>query len=79
MALPGQSMYPYIRVNNQTSNRKIGEYNLSHIWDGVLTNTLELQIKYQGELPQHQQVHRTPLAPPKTPYVSTENSNFPQT
>ena len=38
--------YLYIRVNNSTLNRNIGEYNLHHIWDGVLTNTEEPQIKY---------------------------------
>ena len=27
-----------IRVNNPTLNRNIGNYNLTHIWDGVLDN-----------------------------------------
>ena len=30
----------YIRVNNPTLNRNIGKYNLNHIWDRVLHNTL---------------------------------------
>ena len=29
----------FIRVNNSTLNRNIGEFNLPHIWDRVLLNT----------------------------------------
>ena len=35
------------RVNNPTPNRNIDKYNIPHIWDGVLNNTLELQVKKQ--------------------------------
>ena len=34
----------YIRVNNLTLNRNIGKFNLNHIWDRVLMNTLGLKI-----------------------------------
>ena len=34
----------YIRVNNPTLNRKVGKYNLHHIWDSVLFNTPDLKI-----------------------------------
>ena len=33
-----------IRVNNPTLNHNIGKYNLSHIWDRVLFNTLGLKL-----------------------------------
>ena len=33
----------YIRVNNPTLNRNLGEYNL-HVWDRVLFNTPDLKI-----------------------------------
>ena len=36
----------YIRVNNPTLNKHIGKYNLPHIWEEVLVNTQELQIKH---------------------------------
>ena len=36
----------YIMVN-YTLNRNMGKCNLPHIWDGVLINTQELQIKNQ--------------------------------
>ena len=42
----------YIRVTNSTSNRNIGEYDLSVICDGVLPNTPRLKFKNQQE---HQQ------------------------
>ena len=35
----------YIRVNNASLNRNIGQYHLSHIWDEVLFNILELKLK----------------------------------
>ena len=35
----------YIRVNNPSLNRNIGKYHLPHIWDEVLLNTSELQLK----------------------------------
>ena len=69
----------YIRVNDPTLDRNIGKYNLPHIWDGVLANNSELQIKHQWELPQHQQAHRTLLVSPRTPYMSAESNNFPGT
>ena len=31
----------YIRVNNPNLNQNIGKYNLSHIWDRVLFNTIK--------------------------------------
>ena len=35
----------YIRVNNPSLNRNIGKYHLPHIWDEVLFNTSELNLK----------------------------------
>ena len=35
----------YIRVNNQSLNRNIGKYHLPHIWDEVLLNISELNLK----------------------------------
>ena len=35
----------YITVNNSTLNRNIGKFNLHHIWNRVLLNTLGLRIK----------------------------------
>ena len=35
----------YIGFNNLNLNENIGKCNISHIWDGVLVNTPELQIK----------------------------------
>ena len=34
----------YIRVNNPSLNRNIGNYHLPHIWDEVLYNTSELKL-----------------------------------
>ena len=34
----------YIRVNNPTLKSNIGKFNLSHIWDRVLFNTLGLKL-----------------------------------
>ena len=34
----------YIRVNNPTLNQNIDKYNLNHIWDRVLFNTLGLKL-----------------------------------
>ena len=34
----------YKRVNNPTLNQNIGKYNLNHIWDRVLFNTLGLKL-----------------------------------
>ena len=36
----------YIRVNNPTLNRNIGEYNLPHIWDKILFSIPELKKKW---------------------------------
>ena len=35
----------YIRVNNPSLNRNIGKYHLSHIWDEVLLNISEVNLK----------------------------------
>ena len=35
----------YIRVNSPSLNRNIGKYHLPHIWDEVLLNILELNLK----------------------------------
>ena len=35
----------YIRVNNPSLNRNIGKYHLPHIWDEVLLNISELNLK----------------------------------
>ena len=37
----------YIKVNNPTLNRKVGRYNLPHIWDKVLFSIWELKIKWR--------------------------------
>ena len=37
--------YIFIRVNNPTLNRSIGEFHLPHIWDRVLLNTPHLNLK----------------------------------
>ena len=37
----------FIRVNNPTLKRKIGKYNLSHMWDRVLFTSPELEVKNQ--------------------------------
>ena len=36
-----------IGVNRPTLNKNIGKYNLTHLWDGILVNTPELQIMHQ--------------------------------
>ena len=33
----------YVRINNPTLNRNVGKFNLHHIWDRVLLNTLGLK------------------------------------
>ena len=35
----------YMRMNSPSLNRNIGKYHLSHIWDEVLLNISELQLK----------------------------------
>ena len=35
----------YIRFNNPSLNRNIGKYHLPHIWDEVLLNISELNLK----------------------------------
>ena len=35
----------YIRANNLSLNRNIGKYHLPHIWDEVLLNISELNLK----------------------------------
>ena len=39
----------HIRVNNPTLKRNIGKFNLSHIWDRVLSSTPDLKQPF----PQH--------------------------
>ena len=39
----------FIRVNNPTLNNNIGKFNLPHIWDGVLLNTLGLNFIKAGQ------------------------------
>ena len=56
-----------IKVNTPTLNRNIGKYNLPNVWEAILANTPELQIKCHWELLLHQQVWRTSLVPPGTP------------
>ena len=55
----------YIRINNPTLNRNIGKFNLHHIWDSILLNTLGLKIigKYivQPPLGNLSSCHLTPL------------------
>ena len=53
----------YIRVNNHTLNRNISTYNLHHIWDRVLFNTLDLQINNDNG-----HVHRTSLVDMFSPF-----------
>ena len=36
----------YIRLNNPSLNRNIGQYHVPHIWDEVLFNTSELKLKW---------------------------------
>ena len=35
----------FIRVNNPSLNKNIGKYHLPHIWDEVLVNNTELELK----------------------------------
>ena len=35
----------YIRANNPSLNRNVGNFHLPHIWDEVLLNILELKLK----------------------------------
>ena len=35
----------FIRVNNPSLKRNIGNYHLPHIWDEVLINNIELKLK----------------------------------
>ena len=35
----------FIRVNDPTLNRNLGKYQLPHIWDNILQDTLMLQLK----------------------------------
>ena len=39
----------YIRVNNPSLTRNIGNYHLPHIWDEVLFNISELKLKYKSD------------------------------
>ena len=47
--------YIYIRVNNRTLNRNIGNFNLHHIWDRVLLNTPRLKTKRHVQAVGHDQ------------------------
>ena len=40
----------FIRVNNPTLNQNIGKYNLDHIWDRVLFNTLGLNWAFPNKV-----------------------------
>ena len=54
----------YIRVNNPTLNRKIGKFNLNHIWDRVLLNTPGLKISpSQVYAHIHNNVHNQSIQP----------------
>ena len=61
----------YIRVNNPTLKRNIGNFNLHHIWDRVLLNTPGLKIKRHvhgiGHAQNTQHNSLTPLNQPYTP------------
>ena len=35
----------FIRVNNPSLNENIGKYHLSHVWDEVLINNIEIKLK----------------------------------
>ena len=50
----------FIRVNNLTLNRNIGNFNLPHIWDRFLLNTPGLTLKRHVQAVGH--------ANPNTPY-----------
>ena len=43
----------FIRVNNPTLNRNIGQFNLPHIWDRVLLNTPGLTFKRHAQAVRH--------------------------
>ena len=43
----------YIRINNPTLNRNVGNYNLQHIWDNVLFSISELKTKKMTSALQH--------------------------
>ena len=49
----------FIRVNNPTLNKNIDKFNLPHIWDRVLLNTLGLTLKQSVEHANSNQ-HNTP-------------------
>ena len=62
----------YIGINNPTLNRKVGKYNLHHVWDRVLFNTPDLKINndnghanktsfsgHAQSIPTNRHVHRT--------------------
>ena len=43
----------FIRTNNPKLNRNIGKFNLPHIWDRVLLNTPDLNLKRQVQAVGH--------------------------
>ena len=54
----------YIRVNNPTLNRNIGNFNLSHIWDRVLLNTPGLKLNYnKGQMQAQSNIPLQPIPP----------------
>ena len=58
----------FIRVNNATLNRNIGEFNLPYIWDRVFLNTASLKIKRHSHNVGHTQPNTpTHLSQPNIP------------
>ena len=51
----------YIRVNNPTLNRNIGNFNLSHIWDSIILNNPGLKLN--NNKGQMQAQNDTPIQP----------------
>ena len=43
----------FIRVNNPTLNRNMGQFNLPHIWDRVFLNTPGLNLKRYAQVVGH--------------------------
>ena len=51
----------YIRVNDPYLNMNLGKFQLPHVWDQVLKDTLTLHLQLHTNYPQH---HSKPLIPP---------------
>ena len=65
----------FIRVNNPTLNRKIGKFNLPHIWNRVLLNTSGLNLKRHVQAAGHANSN-TPIQSTQLP-PQKNNANFP--